>query len=126
MKIMYEASDTSKLRQKISAILNKDYDHETPDKPRSSDYNRAIKAWLKSQLSDCEIYATKNAWCEASGYIEKDGKFVYYRFPDYRWEDWSDRILIRKAESLKDYTGGANYFTDIDNMIDEVRWLLSF
>lgn len=117
--------DIKKYVDKIDGILYKDYDHEIPDKPRSVDYNRVIRNMLKKMFPNATIHATKNAWCEASGFIEQDGKFVYYGFGDYRWGDWKRGILIRAAKSLEDYTGGANNITDIYRMEDDVQWLLT-
>lgn len=112
--------------KKIEEILNKDYDHEIPDKPRSAEFNKAIKAFLKKSFPGYTIIPTKGAWCEASGFIQdKDtGATVFYSFQDYRYGDWKKRILIRTAKHEKDYTGGANHYTDIDNMYADVMMLI--
>lgn len=110
---------------KIEGILRKDYDHEIPDKPRSVEFNRAIKSFLKKTFPGCTILPTKGAWCQASGFIQNtSGKTVYYSFQDYRYGDWKQRILIRKARDEKDYTGGANHYTDINRMYDDVMMLM--
>lgn len=110
----------------IDEILRKDYDHEIPDKPRSVEFNKAIKAMLKRSFPGYTITPTKNAWCQASGFIQdKDtGKTVFYMFQDYRYGDWKQRILIRTAMSTQDFTGGANHFTDIDNLYADVMMLM--
>lgn len=111
---------------KIEEILMKDYDHETPDKPRSAEFNKAIKAFLKKSFPGYTILPTKGAWCQASGFIQdKDtGKTVFYSFQDYRYGDWKQKILIRTAKSEKDYTGGPNHFTNIDDMYADVMMLM--
>ncbi|MBQ2184718.1 MAG: hypothetical protein II399_08765 [Lachnospiraceae bacterium] len=111
------------IKKKIEEILARDYDHEIPDKLRSRDFNKAINAWLRKSFPGCAMYPTKGAWCEASGFIEKDGKYVFYSFQDYRYWDWKEQILIRTAKSEKDYTGGANHYTNIDRMVDDVNAL---
>lgn len=110
---------------KIDSILIKDYDHEIPDKPRSVEFNRAIKSLLKQTFPGCTILPTKGACCQVSGFIQNaSGKTVYYSFQDYRYGDWKQRILIRKARDEKDYTGGASHFTDINYLYDDVMILM--
>lgn len=111
---------------KIEAILKKDYDHEIPDKPRSAEFNRAIKAMLKKMFPGCAIQPTKGAWCEASGFIQNpdNGKTVFYFFQDYRYGDWKRRILVRKHYTIQPSCGGANCFTDIDRMQADVMRML--
>lgn len=112
--------------QKIEDILKKDYDHETPDKPRSVDFNKAIKSFLKASFPGYAIITTKGAWCQASGFIQdKDtGKTVFYSFQDYRYGDWKQRILIRRAAGTSDYRGGANHYTNVEDMYADVMMLM--
>ena len=114
-------------KRKIDVILAKDYDHETPDKPRSAEFQKAFKALLKKMFPNYTIIPIKGCWCEAHGFIkDQNGKFVYYGTNDYRWATfgrWDQRILIRTAESEKDYTGGANHTVDLDELEDQVNWL---
>lgn len=110
-------------RSKIDEIIHKDYDHETPDIPRSKEYCRAISHMLKSIFPDYTIIPTKGCYCESSGFIQKNGKFVYYSFNDYRYDlfgKWYERILIRTAQNEHDYTGGPNHYADLDNLRYEV------
>lgn len=112
--------------KKIENILQKDYDHEIPDKPRSAEFNRALKSMLKKSFPGYTIIMPKTIWCQASGFIKSPdtGKCVFFSFQDYRYGDWTQRILIRKARDEKDYTGGANHFTDINRMHDDVMMLM--
>ena len=117
---------TERYTDKINEVLNKDYDHEIPDKPRSVEFNKLFKKMLKEMFPDCEIIATKGTWCEASGFIKNaDGICVFYNTNDYRWEHWDERILIRLAKNEKDYTGFGNNFSDLDELEDSVRFLMS-
>lgn len=104
--------------QKIETILKKNYEHETPDKPRSAEFNRAIKSMLRKLFPGCIVKPTKDAWCEASGFIQNpdNGKTVFYIFQDYRYGDWKERILVRPTAGLHDSRGGANTFTSIHRM----------
>ena len=48
--------------KKIETILQKDYEHEIPDKPRSAEFNRAVKSFLKQTFPGCTILPTKGIW----------------------------------------------------------------
>ena len=111
---------------KIDNILKKDYDHEIPDKPRSIEFNRAIKSLLKKIFPEYTIITTKGSWCTASGFIQNaaTGKTVYYSFQDYRYDSWKTQILIRTAKDEKDYHGGANHYTNINNIRNDVMMLI--
>ena len=115
--------DTKFYKQKIDAILAKDYDHETPDKPRSAEFNRAIKSMLKALFPDYTIFPTEGAWCQASGFIknEQTGKCVYYCFNDYRYSQWDGHFYVRFARDEHDYVGFTNYtvwsLADLPHMV---------
>ena len=61
-----------------------------------------------------------------SGFVEKNSKFVYFSISDVRFfpEEWHDNILIRTAKYEKDYRGGSNGYTTLENFDREVRRLL--
>jgi len=50
-----------------------------------------------------------------SGFIERDGKFVYFSISDIRHFQpiLSNAILVRTAKDSHDYTGGINNFADL-------------
>lgn len=59
-----------------------------------------------------------------SGFIKyNNGKFAYFSCPDVRSrnDDWYKHILLRTAKGLKDYSGGANTFTDLPSFKENVR-----
>ena len=114
-------------KRKINAILAKDYDHEIPDTLRSKEFQKAFKSILRRMFPNCTIIPIKGCWCEANGFIkDQNGKFVFYSTNDYRWNTfgrWDQRILIRTAESEKDYRGGANHTADLEELEEQVNWL---
>lgn len=116
-------------KNKINAILAKDYDHEIPDKPRSAEFQKAFKSLLRRMFPNCTILPTKGCWCEANGFIkDANNKFVYYSTNDYRWTTfgrWDQRILIRTAENEKDYRGGGNHYADLEELEEQVNWLFT-
>ena len=55
-----------------------------------------------------------------SGFIENGGKYVYFSISDVRYFHWYKNILIRTAETERDYTGGNNYYTTLDDFKQSV------
>lgn len=114
----------------IKAILAKsdyEYDHETPDKLRSKEFGRAYRRLVKKQLKPLGLELAKfgTNWCECSGFVtDGNGKYVYFHSGDYRWSNIWEGVLIRTAESLKDYRGGANHLCDIDKIGETAALLM--
>lgn len=61
-----------------------------------------------------------------SGFIEKPGKFVYFSVSDVRFfrDGWYNDILVRTARHIKDYSGGQNNSTSLQNFKASVSSLL--
>ena len=115
----------TELKNKVAAIMVKDYDHEVPDKLRSKDFQRLFNCYMRSVAKNIGgTWHGGGCYCEASGFVECGDKFVYVCTNDYRWRDWSKRILFRAAESLKDYRGGSNNFADLEELEDKIKNLL--
>lgn len=62
-----------------------------------------------------------------SGFIERQGKFVYFSISDVRFfpGGWHNDILVRTAVTDHDYTGGNNCYTTLENFSRTVGKLLS-
>ena len=116
-------------KRKINEIIARDYEHEQPDQgPRAKAFGKAFKALLKKIFPTYEVVNySHGCGCEASGFLKNaEGKLVYFRTNDYRYNvcgRWDQRILIRTAESEKDYTGGANHTADLEQLEEEVNRL---
>lgn len=118
--------ELSKQVAKINDILNRDYDHEIPNVPRSKAYERAFAKLMQKMFPDCTIITSLGSYCMASGFIKKDDKYVYYATDDYRWpqgSSWKNNILYRTAKNENDYHGGSNRFADIEFLEESVRKL---
>jgi hypothetical protein len=63
---------------------------------------------------------------ECSGFIEKDGKCVYFSISDVRYykAGWADDILIRTARGINDFTGGLNGCTSLEMFCSDVSRML--
>jgi len=101
--------------EKITAVLKRDYDCETPDKLRSKDfqeeyYKEVVK---KIKLYGFRLIKLKGNYCECSGFITDDkGHFCYFNSGDYRHKKnkiFND-VLIRSVKNEKDFSGGPNRF----------------
>ena len=85
------------------------------------------KLMLKRALgTDYEVVG-KQGYMYYSGFIKnnKTGKCAYYSInQDWNGKDETDNILIRTAKDFKDYTGGTNQYTDIDNFVKDISRLV--
>lgn len=116
----------TELKKRVAEIMVKDYDHEVPDKLRTKDFQRLFNCYMRSVAKNIGgTWHPSGCYCEAGGYMERNGKFVYVRTNDYRWRDWSQSILYRTAESLTDYHGGSNHFADLEWLEEGVVGLLN-
>lgn len=60
---------------------------------------------------------------EFSVFFKYKEKFVYMRISDVRFfpNEWYNHILVRTAESEKDYHGGWNQYTSLTNIVDKIK-----
>lgn len=112
------------------SVLQKDYNHETPDKPRSVDFHKACTRALKEMVISYGyiVHTGKPNWKDFSAFVEdpKTNKYVYVSC-EYQDEDdtrWGNHVLYRTAKSLTDYTGGRNNFTSFDSLGESIHRLL--
>lgn len=93
----------------------------------SSTLARKTKTLMKSLFPDCEITVLKGCYCYVSGFVSKENHHVYFSIGDIRFysSSWQRNILIRTAENTKDYHGGMNHNTDLENLQSQVYKLLA-
>lgn len=98
------------MRKTLEKILNKDYNHEIPDKERSIEFANAYKEIVEKQIQsyNYELVNFSPNWCECSGFITDGQYYVYFNSGDYRFSDIYEDVLIRTAKSDHDYSGGMN------------------
>lgn len=98
---------------------------EVPEAKASKWLHKKIKKYLETEFSDWNV-GKFDGYCESSGFIEKDGKYVYISISDIRfWKNWDTNILIRTAAGPKDYRGGRNHYTTVDNIYSDVLKLIT-
>jgi len=90
-------------------------------------FSREIKKVLKKTLSDYELASWNRGHFEFSCFFKKDGKYIYISSSDVRHfkNEWYNKLLIRTAEDDKDYTGGSNNFSTLENIKEMTDSLLS-
>ena len=94
------------------------------------DFKVFAKLFKSHVISQCPLGAKllkfNNNHYYLSGFIGKDGRFVYFSISDVRYfsRGWRDNILIRIAKSEQDYTGGSNNYTSLEDFSEKVEALL--
>lgn len=89
--------------------------------PEFDEFRHDIKKHLKKMLDkNLELIMPFGTLHFAfSGFIKNKltGKFVYFSCDDVRGGNgWHDNLLIRTAKHDKDYTGGSNDWTTLENL----------
>ena len=121
--------DIAKLyKTKILHALVKDYDHETPDEPKTKAFAKLFKEFLVKTLKGTEykVHSFKGNWKDASGFITAGpDKFVYISCGyGFSFTGWQDNILIRLADHTSDYSRGQNHYTTMDTLKEDVIKLI--
>ena len=114
---------------KIFNIINKDYNHENPNIPRSEDFSKEFKRIISNKVKGkYTVVNHHKGYCECSGFLtDGNGHYVYYSSGDFRFNPrWYNNILVRIAKDTTDYVGGINHYTDIDNFANIVNGLFGY
>lgn len=82
------------------------------------EFERKYRNYLKNMCKtyDWELAKFNKNHYEFSAFIKnEEGKYVYLSISDVRFfpREWEDHILIRRADSPTDYTGGANFYSSL-------------
>lgn len=86
-------------------------------------FAETYKNEIKKRLPKGVIFANySTGHYFVSGFLEKNGKYVYFSVSDVRHfpGEWFNNILIRTAQHISDYTGGSNGLTTLDDFSDSV------
>ena len=103
-------------KRDIPRCLQKWYGHNfNYDLREVGDFLKDVKQWMRRRFSDFVI-TFNDPYCELSGFLKMDGKYVYFSIPDVRYcqDEWATNILIRTAKDVWDHHGGPNHYTTID------------
>lgn len=96
-------------------------------------FSRKLKNALKADAeeADLELVAYSRGHFEVSAFLENSytGKIVYLRVSEVRDRDCAAAmscVLIRTAKSVKDFTGGQNYFVPLTEVVSSAKRLTDF
>ncbi|NCB03214.1 MAG: hypothetical protein EOM67_13830, partial [Spirochaetia bacterium] len=110
-------------------VLDKDYDHETPDKPRTVAFHKACTKALKEMVRPYNyvVHTSSPNWRDFTAFVEdpESGKYIFVscEYNDSHDSKWGNHVMYRAAKSLKDYSGGSNNFTDFNSLGEEIHKL---
>ena len=93
---------------------------------------RAFKSYLKRSLPDCEIIGFKPNHYDTSGFVKKGDKYIYVSYnlrgnfrtmADFSRSDAMCGVLYRTAKHDKDWTGGTNRFSSMNDLVENINEL---
>lgn len=105
--------------QEMKKYLNKGIvDYGCVTSPDYKTFERKFKNYIKkvAQENNGELVRFLPNHYEFSCFVKRNDKYVYISIDDVRYfpKSWYNNILIRTAQSDKDYTGGRNDYTSLD------------
>lgn len=84
-----------------------------------------LKKALKKELGTEYTVNADLGHFYVSGFVSKNGKFVYFSIEDLRENGVEfNHILYRTAKNDKDYTGGDNRYCNLENLKNCIKDLL--
>lgn len=104
--------------KKLISETKKDFESSSGRTPEYLAWHRLFKKELTKFLQENfkikEINISKPNHFDASGFFSLDnGNMYYFSLSDLR--GFKDSLLIRTAQSFKDYTGGNNQYARLNN-----------
>ncbi len=112
------------LERKLAGNLKSEkwLNHEFEDSSRKTDeykqFARDFLSDIKKLAEGYELVDKSVGHFYVSGFLKKDGKFIYFSCSDIRHfpNEWYNHLLIRTAKDEKDYTGGSNGYTKLPDL----------
>ena len=104
------------------------FQSSTCSTPEFNSFSRAFKKYIKENLpKNAELVNFSKGHFYCSGFVKKEDKYVYFSISDVRYfpDQWYNQVLVRTAKNEKDYSGGFNGYTKLDNFKKSVETLLS-
>lgn len=109
------------IKEQIKELLNKEYDHETQSIPRTKEFGLIMKSFIKSK--GLKIKYIQSNWRDVLAFIEDTRGNLIYMHCYYINVLVGNNILIRTAKHIKDFTGGSNNYTSLDNFVEDIEKL---
>lgn len=123
---------TTKL--KTTKWLNNRFESSSQKTAEFTQFARDFKSDIKNLIGDnanvCGHYKLVDfsvGHFYVSGFIQNQnsGKLAYFSIDDVRFspDNWSESVLIRTAQHIKDYTGGMNHYTQLLDIAEQLECL---
>ena len=91
-------------------------------------FARKFRSYVKKNLpANSQLINFSGGHYYVSGFVKKKGsKFIYFSISDVRYfpSSWYNNIMIRTAQHDKDYAGGSNSHTTLENFKINIDRLL--
>lgn len=114
------------MKSKIEKLYREFGESTINNEPLFDSFSRKFKNVMKiiAQNSNCELVVYRKGTFEVSGFLQRnDGQCIYFAILDSRVYKSLDDILFRKAAHIKDYHGESNHFSNIFNLVDNIKKL---
>ena len=71
------------------------------------------------------VKVNKNHYEFSAFFKDTDDNYVYFSISDVRYfqNEWYNHILVRTAKHDKDYSGGQNNYTNLENLPIKLHYL---
>lgn len=119
-------SSDNKLAKFVSDYANYQFESSIDETKEFKSFSTKFKNVIKSILEETNPNFILDSFnighFYVSGFIKNqdNNKFVYFSISDVRCgnvrHDVLNKILVRTAENNKDFTGGANCYTELENL----------
>ena len=112
----------------ITYYIGKKFESSSAETPEFKRFAKDFKDFISGILSpNSKLVSFSKGHFQVSGFIKLtryfDGRdrYCYFSVPDVRFNDnWHENILLRRAESPRDYTGGTNRFVSLDKIKETI------
>ena len=102
-------------------------DYGSRTSPEYESFQSKYRNFLKKICNENNfelVSFNKNHYC-FSAFIKGNDKYVYLSISDVRYfqNEWYTNILVRSASDDRDYTGGQNYYTNLEYLPIKIHYL---
>ena len=112
----------------IKTWLGKQFESSCEITPEFVTFAKCLKAYIKRNLPEgAELMKCNRGHFYLYGFIKNGDKFAYFSTSDVRHfqDSWYNNMLIRTAQGEKDFTGGVNRYTSLDNFTQAIESLIA-
>lgn len=100
--------------EKTLRLLAGGFESSSYTTPEFATYASTFKREVKKRLTEigAELLDFSRGHFYVSGFFKKGDQIYYFSQSDVRWSV-DDKILVRTAKHVKDYTGGASNYSEL-------------